>query len=138
MRPSLESGRFLGSGESDEEKRRAGRAVVESRCRVETAGLGFRKMEVFRGGFEEWAVLGAGLGRFRFVGGREVEIAIIVVRQPCHVVCGIIILVAVCYMYCIAAFCVMSGLGVAELAYPCLIDIRIHTTPFRNKMMSRR
>ena len=107
MRPSLESGRFLGSGESDEEKRRAGRAVVETRCSVETAGLGFRKMEVFRGGFEEWAVLGAGLGRFRFVGGREVEIAIIVVRQPCHVVCGIIILVAVCYMYC----CLLCHVG---------------------------
>jgi hypothetical protein len=42
------------------------------------------------------------------------------------------------YVTCIAAFCVMLGLGVAELAYPCLIDIRIHTTPFRNKMMSRR
>jgi hypothetical protein len=69
MRPSLESGRFLGSGESDEEKRRAGRAVVETRCSVETAGLGFRKMEVFRGGFKEWTLLGAGLGRFRFVGG---------------------------------------------------------------------
>ena len=104
MRPSLESGRFLGSGESDEEKRRAGRAVVESRCRVETAGLGFRKMEVFRGGFEEWAVLGAGLGRFRFVGGREVEIAIIVVRQPCHVVCGIIIISCCCMLHVLLPF----------------------------------
>ena len=48
-----------------------------------------------------------GLGSVSFRWRGKVEIAIIVVRQPCHVVCGIIILVAVCYMYC----CLLCHVG---------------------------
>jgi hypothetical protein len=89
-------------------------------CGVETAGLGFRKMEVFRGGFEEWTLVGAGLGRFRFVGGGKWKLPSVVgeaaaMPRRLRYYYFLLYVCMVC-MYC--CLCVMLGLGVADWHTP--------------------
>jgi hypothetical protein len=88
-------------------------------CGVETAGLGFRKMEVFRGGFEEWTLVGAGLGRFRFVGGGKWKLPSVgeaaAMPRRLRYYYFLLYVCMVC-MYC--CLCVMLGLGVADWHTP--------------------